>query len=80
MPGNAKPVTSKEVAIDLGYTVQDVVKMVRACNTLARVMAENNGKSDGMQINCYDNKGNWIARCEEVNGVATVYTRMKTNA
>jgi len=77
---SAKPVTSKDVAQELGFTVQDVVKMVRACNTLARVMAENNGKSDGMQINCYDNKGNWIARCEEVNGVATVFTRMKTNA
>ncbi len=79
MSGNAKPVTSKEVAIDLGFTGQDLAKMARAWNTLARVMAENDGKSDGMQINCYDNKGNWIARCEEVNGVATVYTRMKTN-
>jgi len=78
--GNVKQVSTKHVASELGFTVQDAVKMVRSCNTLARAMAENNGKSDGMKIFCYDNNGNYLARCEESNGIAMIFVEMKTSA
>lgn len=66
-------VSTRDISKELGFTVQEVAKMVKSCNTLARYMAENNGKSDGMIIMVYDSNSIQIARCEEKNGIATVF-------